>query len=76
MICYRIHWLIHIKEKGGVMLHIWEGIPIVGETLKRGQGNSIWIEILKFLAVILSVNLIMVFVIEIIKKSIFSGKFD
>lgn len=73
MICYRIHWLIHIKEKGGVMLHIWEGTPIVGETLKRGQGNSIWIEILKFLAVILSVNLIMVFVIEIIKKAFFRG---
>ena len=56
------------------MLDIWEGVLTDRETRKRGQGNIIWIEILKFLAVILSVNLIMVFVIEIIKKVFFQGR--
>lgn len=58
------------------MLHTQEDVSLVEEARKTGKGNSVWIEILKFLAVSISVNLIMVFVGEIIKKSILSGGVD
>lgn len=53
------------------MLYIQEDDTLVGEARKTRKGNRVWIEILKFLVVSISVNLIMVFVGEIIKKVFF-----
>ena len=50
------------------MLYTQEDNTLVEEIRKMGKGNRVWVEILKFLAVSVSANLIMVFVGEIIKK--------
>lgn len=71
MVYYWLHWLLYIREKGKLMLNTQEYVTLVEETRKTGKGNRVWIELLKFLAVLISVNLIMVFVGEIIKKVFF-----
>lgn len=43
------------------MLYKQENITLVDEVRKTGRGNRVWIEILKFLAVLTPINLIMVF---------------
>ena len=53
------------------MLNTQEYVTLVEEVRKTGKGNWVWIELLKFLAVLISANLIMVFVGEIIKKVFF-----
>ena len=53
------------------MLNTQEYVTLVEEVRKTGKGNRVWIELLKFLAVLISANLIMVFVGEIIKKVFF-----
>ena len=53
------------------MLNTQEYVTLVEEARKTGKGNRVWIELLKFLAVLISANLIMVFVGEIIKKVFF-----
>lgn len=53
------------------MLYIQEDDTLIEEARKTRKGNRVWIEILKFLVVSISVNLIMVFVGEIIKKVFF-----
>lgn len=71
MVYYWLHWLLYIREKGKLMLNTQEYVTLVEETRKTGKGNRVWIELLKFLAVLISANLIMVFVGEIIKKVFF-----
>ena len=53
------------------MLYIQEDDTLVGEARKTRKGNRVWIEILKFIVISISVNLIMVIVGEIIKKIFF-----
>lgn len=53
------------------MLNTQEDVTLVEEARKTGKGNRVWIEILKFLAVLISANLITVFMDEIIKKEFF-----
>lgn len=71
MVYYWLHWLLYIREKGKLMLNTQEYVTLVEEARKTGKGNRVWIELLKFLAVLISANLIMVFVGEIIKKVFF-----
>ena len=71
MVYYWLHWLLYIREKGKLMLNTQEYVTLVEEVRKTGKGNRVWIELLKFLAVLISANLIMVFVGEIIKKVFF-----
>lgn len=54
-----------------IMLYIQEDVTLVEEARNTGKGNRVWIEILRFLTVSIFVNLIMVFVGEIIKKVFF-----
>ena len=53
------------------MLYKQENITLVDEVRKTGRGNRVWIEILKFLAVLTPINLIMVFAGEAIKAALF-----
>lgn len=53
------------------MLYKQENITLVDEVRKTGRGNRVWIEILKFLAVLTPINLIMVFAGEAIKATLF-----
>lgn len=53
------------------MLYIQEDDTLIEEARKTGKGNRVWIEVLKFLAVSISINLIMIFVDKIIKKLFF-----
>lgn len=50
------------------MLNTQEDVTLVEESRK---GNQVWIEIIRFLAVLISVNLIILFVSETIKKVLF-----
>lgn len=53
MVYYWVHWLIYIRENGKIMLYT-QDVSLVEEARKTGKGNSVWIEILKFLAVSIS----------------------
>ena len=53
------------------MLYKQENITLVDEVRKTGRGNRVWIEILKFLAVLTPINLIMVFAGEAIQPNQF-----
>ena len=53
------------------LLYKQENITLVDEVRKTGRGNRVWIEILKFLAVLTPINLIMVFAGEAIKAALF-----
>ena len=55
------------------MLYKQENITLVDEVRKTGRGNRVWIEILKFLAVLTPINLIMVFAGEAIKAALKDG---
>lgn len=53
------------------MLYTQKNDTLAEATRKTRKGNRVWIELLKFLVVSISANLIMVFVGEIIKKVFF-----
>ena len=55
------------------MLYKQENITLVDEVRTTGRGNRVWIEILKFLAVLTPINLIMVFAGEAIKAALFQN---